>query len=169
MSSYKLTVPYTPVPKKSVRSGRGGHYNPSRNGMDKVKGYLRQILPKDLPPLTGPLLEIIHHRLPISRSINPKIRAAREGFPHAQRPDGDNLEKFINDCCSGLLWKDDSQIAWTLRSKSQTAEKEGSTTITVIEIPYRAPDYISLLLTLRSHIMIEDQPIDFIQEHHHND
>lgn len=75
------------------------------------------------------------------------------------RPDGDNLEKFLNDACNGLLWGDDSQICWLLRSKSITADKEGMTTIFVKEIPNAKPDYAELLKDIAEHITIEGSDI----------
>jgi hypothetical protein len=32
-------------------------------------------------------------------------------WPHNSKPDIDNLEKFYLDCCSGILWRDDSQVS----------------------------------------------------------
>ena len=72
--------------------------------------------------------------------------------PHWVRPDGDNLEKFLNDTFTDLLWKDDAQIAWMLRSKSNTSNKTGRTVIHIEEIPYAKPDYSHILDIIRSHI-----------------
>lgn len=33
------------------------------------------------------------------------------GSPHFIKPDLDNMEKFIQDCATGILYKDDCQIA----------------------------------------------------------
>lgn len=30
---------------------------------------------------------------------------------HTKKPDKDNLEKFVMDCCNGVVWHDDSQVA----------------------------------------------------------
>lgn len=71
-----------------------------------------------------------------------------------KKPDGDNLEKYLNDSLSGIVWRDDAQITWILRSKTVTAEKEGYTIFYAQEIDQAQPDYDELLLAIREHIYI---------------
>lgn len=71
-----------------------------------------------------------------------------------KKPDGDNLEKYLNDSLTGIVWRDDSQITWILRSKTVTAEKEGYTIFYAQEIDHAQPNYDELLLAIREHIYI---------------
>ena len=64
------------------------------------------------------------------------------------------MEKFLNDALTGVVWSDDSQITWILRSKTVTAEKEGYTIFYAQEIDDAQPDYEELLLAIREHIYI---------------
>jgi len=75
-------------------------------------------------------------------------------MPHITRPDGDNLEKFLNDCLSGIVFEDDCQIAWMVRSKSITDDFEGSTTVFVKQLPNEYPKYDELLEDIRKNITI---------------
>lgn len=52
-----------------------------------------------------------------------------------KKPDADNLEKFLNDSLKGLIWKDDAQISWLLRSKTYVDDPVGSVYLKVIELP----------------------------------
>ena len=46
-----------------------------------------------------------------------QLEMLRGIIPYAKKPDLTNLIKFIEDCCTGVVWKDDNQIV------SVTAEK----------------------------------------------
>lgn len=56
---------------------------------------------------------------------------------HLNRPDGDNLEKFLNDALNTVLWGDDSQIVYTIRSKTIIDSKVGETLLIVHELPHK--------------------------------
>lgn len=158
MSSYKITIPYTPKPKASVRLARGRAYNPSQKGMHLTENYVRKHLPQMNGSLmSGPLLVIIHFRIPARSCYRGEKRKQLDLKPHIARPDGDNLEKFLNDAMTGLLWDDDSCITWLVRSKSVTSDKLGSTTIFVKEIPYTDPNYEELLTDIQQHIRIKNE------------
>ena len=72
--------------------------------------------------------------------------------PHAARPDGDNLEKFLNDALSGVVWKDDAQISWILRSKTNTEAEEGYTVLYVRELSDTFTDYRAILEDIEEEI-----------------
>lgn len=76
-------------------------------------------------------------------------------MPHAMRPDGDNFEKFTNDALNGILWEDDSQIVWCLRSKTYINDLMGEIVIKAMEIPNDRPDYEALIEEITSSIRIE--------------
>lgn len=73
-------------------------------------------------------------------------------MPHTKKPDGDNLEKFLNDSFNGTVWGDDAQLAWVLRSKSLTDAKEGRTVVFIRELENAAPDYDLLLSDIKENI-----------------
>lgn len=72
-----------------------------------------------------------------------------------KKPDGDNLEKYLNDCFTGLLWKDDAQIAWMVRSKSWTESKEGETYIFLRELPVGPQPYDLILTDICEHLKVD--------------
>ena len=155
MSSIKLIIPVTPKPKGSVKAGKWSFYNPSARGMKLVRDAVEKSLPPNWKPLEGPLLVICHFKMPTRLQTSGKKRQAINQHPHCIRPDGDNLEKFLNDSLNGLLWYDDSSIVWLLRSKTYTADKEGSTILFVKELPNDVPDYAALFADLGEHINLE--------------
>ena len=66
-------------------------------------------------------------------------------MPHAQRPDADNLEKFLNDALNGIVWNDDCQIIWLVRSKTKTSAREGHTYLYAAELANSPPDYDKIM------------------------
>lgn len=124
--------------------------------MQRTHDYVKRSLSgQKLPLLVGPLLVIVHYRLPSPKSVGPKRRNHLHLFPHIIRPDGDNLEKYLNDALTGLIWGDDSRICWLIRSKTYTKEKEGSTIIFVKEIAEDIPNYAEIIADIVEHIKIE--------------
>lgn len=156
MSHYKIRIPFTPKPKSTVRIGGKGWYNPSAKGMAQTRAHVKSQLPEDHQPLRGPLLVVCHFRMPVPRSVPGSRRRAQHTTPHVQRPDRDNLEKFLNDSLNGLLWRDDSQIAWLLCTKTNTQAKEGETVLYVQELSTTVPNYEEIMQVIKNHIVIED-------------
>lgn len=140
---------------------RGTAYNPSAKGMMRSKEYVRSFLGgQKLPLMTGPLLVITHYRMPAALSSPERIRRLQHIVPHTKRPDGDNLEKFLNDALKGVLWDDDARISWLLRSKSLTKAREGETVLFVRELDDGKPNYPLILSDLLEHIRIEGEDED---------
>lgn len=157
MSSYKITIPYTPKAKASVRMGKYGHYNPSCRGMLLTREYVRKHLQKAYPDrkiLKGPLLVVLHFKIPAPKSLPGRKRVLQNRLPHINKPDGDNLEKFLNDALNGIVWEDDSRIAWLLRSKSISSNKEGETILFVRELENELPNYEMILSDIKENINI---------------
>ncbi len=154
MSAYKITIPITPRAKASVRLGRKGTYNPSARGMSQLKAYVLQNYPT-MKILKGPLLVIAHFAFPAPLTFSKPKRLALNLTPHTKRPDGDNLEKFVNDALTGVCWVDDCQIAWMVRTKSITINKTGHTTIFVTELQNPQPDYDEILTAIKENITLE--------------
>lgn len=160
MSTCKITIPYTPKPKSSVRIGKYGSYNPSSKGMLKTRQYVKEMLKElEFPMMKGPLLVIVHYRIPAPLSLPGKRRRLQNCLPHVKKPDGDNLEKFLNDALNGIIWDDDARIAWLLRSKSLSDAKEGETVVFVRELDNTAPDYELIVSDILEHIKIGESNV----------
>lgn len=84
------------------------------------------------PLLDGPLALYITFYMPIPDSILARKRARLEGTYHHKRPDTDNLEKWILDLCSHVIFKDDAQVALT--SKKKIYSSTPCTIFTFIEL-----------------------------------
>lgn len=156
MSSLKLVIPFTPKPKKSVglNSAQRIWYNPQSKEAKKVVAYLKKVFPG--PFLRGPLLVVAHHLLPLPVHVRCRMRRESHLRPHIARPDGDNLEKHLNDCFNGIVWEDDSQIVWMLRSKSWSKYKTGATLIYITELDEEAPDYAVILEHISQNLEIPE-------------
>lgn len=156
MKCLKITIPFTPKAKASIRTGKYGHYNPSQKGMKLTTNYVRSLVPPETPLLKGPLLIIAHYKIPSPLGLSTKRRKAQNYLPHLKKPDGDNLEKFLNDALSGVVWVDDAQIVWLLRSKTLTDEKIGCTELFIRELGNTVPDYEQIINDIKEHIHLGD-------------
>ncbi len=157
MSTYTVNIPWCPKPKASIRLGVQHFYNPNARGMKATREHVRlEMIKRGIPMLHGPLFVIAHFRMPIPLSLPHAKRMEQHNLPHIKRPDGDNLEKFLNDALNGVLWEDDARIAWLLRSKTLTYDKEGSTTLHVKPLYNEPIDYYRLLHFIHECIGCED-------------
>lgn len=157
MNTFTVDIPLTPKPKASYRlSAWGGKYNPSAKGMKQVRDYVEKEMQKiNQPRMKGPLLVIVHFRLPPPSTYTHAERNKIKTRLHHKRPDGDNLEKFLNDALNGLLWVDDALIAIMLRTKSYGWGREGSTTLFVRELNSDEFDYLQIMKDIETHLNIE--------------
>ena len=154
MRSIKITIPFTPKPKASVRFKKV-FYNPSNKGMGALRSLVDANLAEDWEQLEGPLFVISHYRMPVPKHTHTAKKKRLHCTPHAKKPDGDNLEKFLNDAFKGLLWKDDAQISWLLRSKTHTSELKGEIVLYVREMGEGKIDYSFMLEDIEKHIKVE--------------
>jgi Holliday junction resolvase RusA-like endonuclease len=77
--------------------------------------------------------------------------------PHSYRPDGDNLEKFLNDSLNGVLWTDDANIAIMVRIKSYCKSKHGETVIYAKELPFGAINYDEITQIIKENMVSPDE------------
>ncbi len=75
------------------------------------------------------------------------------GWPHYQKPDGDNCEKLFNDAAKGILFDDDCQVSTIIRVKENTQGK-GSYCVYVRQLEWRG--YTLRELTELAHKTIEE-------------
>lgn len=139
MLTFRITIPIKPKPKASVRQKGRCFYNPSARGMIEVSKYVKARYKQ--PLMTGPLLVVAHFLLPLALSLKGDSRLDRDRMPHIVKPDGDNLEKFLNDALKGIVWNDDAQITIMLRTKSYTNHKRGGTHLFIAELDNAQFDY----------------------------
>jgi len=146
MSTCKVSIPVTPKPKQSIRLGNGHAYNPSARGMEVTRKLVKKALgPLKYPLFSGPLSVIVKFFLPAPHSLKEYKRQAMDRYPHIKRPDGDNLEKYLNDALTGVLWTDDARIFAITRLKEYTSDKNGRTEIFVREHCHGEIDYQRIL------------------------
>jgi len=125
--------------------------------MSAFSAYVKEALKdQELPLFKGPLMVILHFQMPLPALYKYGKRKKFHRFPHVNRPDGDNMEKFINDALNGILWDDDSRIVWMLRSKTTTACTVGCVDIYIKELEAGVPDYASILAFIQDNLTIED-------------
>lgn len=123
--------------------------------MKRTKEYVKGVVEQEgYPLLEGPLLVIVHFVFPAPLSSPEWKRRKQNGKVHAQKPDGDNLEKFLNDSLNGVVWKDDSRICWLLRSKTFTGAKEGYTLVYARELENEYCDYDFILNEIQENIEV---------------
>jgi len=120
MSLIRISVPGVPQGKGRARiSTRGGFaraYTPEKTvayeglialaGQDAMAGRAL---------VEGPVYLIVTAFFPIPKSWSKK-RANEAGSGlvwHTSKPDGDNVLKAVGDGLNGIVWKDDSQIAFS--------------------------------------------------------
>ena len=107
---YSFSIDQIPVPQARPRVTRWGTYDPKSK---EKKRYKTEIALKWLfKPLYEPLkLKMIFY-MPIPKSYGKrKIREIYENeCRHCIKPDCSNLLKMIEDCMSGIVYKDDSLI-----------------------------------------------------------
>ena len=154
---YEVRIPFTPHAKQSVRLSSGNWYNPSARGMLEVREYVcKDLALSEIPLFDGPLLVVMHFRIPIPKFTRGAPRRAMADLPHFRKPDIDNLEKFMNDALKGVIWRDDSQISWSLRSKTNVDHHQGSTLIYVCPLEKAVTDPAFLGETLCDNLDLSD-------------
>lgn len=125
--SIRFTIPGPPVPKGRARAGRTRDGRPIHFTPAKTRSYealvalaAQQAMAGAEPFAKGQALLLkVDATLPVPASWSQKKRqAALDGaLLPGSRPDIDNLVKAASDGCNGILWADDSQIAWLWASK----------------------------------------------------
>jgi len=97
-----------PTPLQRARHSNKRVYDPQKNAK-KIFGFqIRQQL-GDQELLTGPLKMVITFYMPIPHYKRKKIHECGTD-PHFCKPDLSNLIKFVEDVCTGIIYKDDSLI-----------------------------------------------------------
>lgn len=110
-------VPSVPVaqPRQRVGVGPGGFartYLPTKHPVNAFKASVRLSAASawKADPLAGPLALTLSCVMQRPRAKVWKTRPMPR-LRHTGKPDADNLAKSVMDALSGLLWRDDAQVA----------------------------------------------------------
>ena len=124
----KLTLKGIPLAKMRSRKGGNHWYNPQSVEMERDRRLLRQQLPVDFYPAQSYIPVVVNTTWffpPNKVEMKQKkfldlIRD--ETYPYIKKPDLDNLDKYIKDIMSGLIYFDDKQIYGSIINKFYTID-----------------------------------------------
>ncbi len=120
MTLLSFTVPGLPQGKGRARFGNGRAYTPAKTvAYEGLIALAGQQAMEDRPLVERPIYLIVDAFFPIPKRW-PKARkqkAATSLVWHVATPDGDNILKAVGDGLNGIVWKDDSQIAFAKITK----------------------------------------------------
>lgn len=111
----RLTIPGLPQGKGRARFGNGRTYTPAKTvAYEGLIAFAGQQAMAGRELLTAPIYIQVHAFFPIPASWSKKRRtqAATSLQWHTGKPDGDNILKAVGDGLNGVVWKDDSQVAF---------------------------------------------------------
>lgn len=127
MNSIRITVPGTPQGKGRARFGNGRTYTPAKTvAYEGLIALAAEQAMGKLERLEGPVFLTITATFDIPKSRAKKIGAAMTNGVawHTAKPDGDNILKAVGDGLNGIVWKDDSQVAFS-KCMKMYGEKPG--------------------------------------------
>lgn len=130
MKIIRLIIPGRPIGKRSPRFVRRGKFVLTYNPQETDEGrWLLSAREQFKPVMNGALFQgpVEMHAvfyMPIPKSASKKKREAMiaNEIKHIVKPDRSNLIKFAEDCLSGELWRDDSQIYTGMEQKRYAEE-----------------------------------------------
>lgn len=113
-----LCIPGKPIAKKRPRFFRKGKSVGTYNAQETEEGRFMWAVRQQLPPGFKPFEKGVPLKLTClfafepPASVTKKKRAAMLGgdIAHVNKPDTDNMIKFILDCLNTLVWHDDTQV-----------------------------------------------------------
>lgn len=112
MAEHTFILPGNPIPWARAGYNRNTMVFYDRQRDERIHSELLvQYLFGDRPILKGPLALYVTFYLPIPKSLSNKKQQNLENTYHWRKPDKDNLEKWLCDICSKIVYTDDSQIA----------------------------------------------------------
>lgn len=124
MTLLTFEVPGLPQGKGRARFGNGRTYTPAKTvAYEGLIAMAGQLAMDGRPLVERPVYIIVSAFFPIPKSWSKKKREAVQLAQawHTGKPDGDNILKAVGDGLNGIVWKDDSQIAFAKVSKQYDA------------------------------------------------
>lgn len=120
----EIILPGQPIPKLRARTFKqNGVYkslDPQHSDKIATKWRLKERY-KGLPLTDALEIDLHFYFRPVEGCKDKKDKIEQKKL-HTQKPDLDNLEKYILDCCNKILYEDDSQIV-KIKSSKQWAEQ----------------------------------------------
>lgn len=116
----QFTVPGLPQGKGRARFGNGRTYTPAKTvAYEGLIALAGQQAMEDRKLVENPVYLIVDAYFPIPKSWTKarKQKAATSLVWHVGKPDGDNILKAVGDGLNGIVWKDDSQVAFAKITK----------------------------------------------------
>lgn len=129
----KYIIHGNPIPLARIRFNQNGRCWDSQKSMKLVCGISLSGQHDNQPLYEGPLHLDVSFFFPIPNSKWMK-KNAFIGKPFTQKPDLDNLLKWICDISNGILFKDDVQIVSISAKKLYGADQDGRTEFELREI-----------------------------------
>jgi Holliday junction resolvase RusA-like endonuclease len=109
MPTMKYVIPGIPIPLQRPRyRGQAKPYDAQKHHKHEVKNVIES-QHGQIPFYTTPVRAHFIFYFPIARTSETRSDQLMH-TPHVFRPDLSNLVKFYEDCCEGLLYRDDSII-----------------------------------------------------------
>lgn len=109
MPVMRYCVNGNPTPLQRPRYTMGRRPYDAQKALKHEFKYHIELQHGNTPFYTGPVMLLGYFFFQL-----PKMRLVRKekliNTPHTQRPDADNLMKYISDCCEGILYRDDSIV-----------------------------------------------------------
>lgn len=126
----KIIFPDKPIAKKRprffVRNTKKGHmvgvYDEQGEIIKQFKSFLKSKLPNNYELITGAIFCQLWYGIGRPKShygIGRNEGVLKKSAPKYPLtiPDIDNYEKFVFDCCNGVIWKDDKQVVACFHEK----------------------------------------------------
>lgn len=110
-----FTVPGQPQGKGRARFGNGRTYTPAKTvAYEGLIAFAASEAMRHHQLIEGPVYVTVTATFDIPKSWSKKKRMeASSGLLwHTGKPDGDNVLKALGDGLNGVVWKDDSQVAF---------------------------------------------------------
>lgn len=127
MAPIRINVPGTPQGKGRARFGNGRTYTPAKTvAYEGLIALAAEQAMGGIERLEGPVFLTITATFDIPKSRAKKIGSVMaSGIAwHTAKPDGDNILKAVGDGLNGIVWKDDSQVAFS-KCMKMYGEKPG--------------------------------------------
>ena len=125
-----IIIPGRPIAKKRPRFVRRGEHVITYNPQETEEGrWLLMAKGQITETMTGPVNMNCKFFFARPKSHfgtgknQDKLKPSAPAF-HTQKPDIDNLQKFVKDCLNGIAYKDDCQIIYVEASKMWVEAKE---------------------------------------------
>jgi len=113
-----------PMPWKAPTVTKRGAYSAHSERKMQIQWQMKTLFNRT--PFEGPIfLEVLYFfAVPKNTSFVKKKQMLNGMIKHTKRPDRGNLDKLLEDCGNGILWKDDSQNYKILSEKSWGEEEK---------------------------------------------